>query len=85
MPEILHVLGPRQRCTEQLRFETFRLADLNLPAGTYTVTAIYRNTFPGTVSVSAGAVATPIFPDQGVYTVQELRSNVVEFSIGVPQ
>lgn len=85
LPDVLHVLGPRQRCTDQLRFETFRLADLNLPAGTYQLTAIYRNTFPGVINVAPGATATPIFPDQGVYTVQELRSNTVEFSIGLPQ
>lgn len=85
LPEVLHVLGPRQRCTEQLTFETFRLSDLGLPAGAYTLTAIYRNSYPGQVSAEAGSLATPIFQNQGVYTVQELRSNAVEFTIGLTQ
>ena len=78
--ELLHILGPRQRCTEILTFETFRLADLGLPAGSYRITAVYRNTNRG--QITAPAANGPIFPDQGVYTVQELRSNPIEFTIG---
>jgi len=81
--EVLHVLGPRQRCTESLTFTSARLANLNLQAGNYAMRAIYRNRFPGTLSVPPGATATPIFTTQGVYVTSELSSNMVEFSIGL--
>jgi hypothetical protein len=81
--ETLHVIGPRQRCTEQIAFTQTRLANLNLSAGNYAVRAIYRNPTAGALNVPAGAVATPIFRTQGVYTTSELSSNVVEFSIGL--
>ncbi len=84
-PEVLHVLGPRQRCTEQITFSATRVNSAGLTAGSYSMRAIYRNFFRGEIIVPPGATATPIFPDQGVYTTQELRSNEVEFSIGLPQ
>lgn len=83
--EVLHVLGPKQRCTEQLSFSTVRLSSLGITPDRYTLQAVYRNPFRGTLNVPPGATATPIFPDQGVYTTQELRSNRVDFSVGIEQ
>lgn len=80
--EVLHVLGPKQRCTEQLRFAPSRLADLQMPAGNYTIQAVYNNGSRGIVAANPNAIATPIFPDQGVYTAQDLRSNTARFSLG---
>lgn len=81
--ETLHVLAPKQRCTEQITFTQTRLSNLNLAPGNYAIRAIYRNTTAGAVNVPPGATATPIFQTQGVYTVAELSSNIVEFSIGL--
>lgn len=81
--ETLHVLGPRQRCTESIAFTPARLSNLNLQAGNYAIRAIYRNRFPGILNVPPGATATPIFNTQGVYVTSELSSNTVEFSIGL--
>ncbi len=81
--EVLHVLGPRQRCTEPITFTPARLSNLNLQAGNYAMRAIYRNRFPGILNVPPGATATPIFNTQGVYVSSELSSNTVEFSIGL--
>jgi hypothetical protein len=83
--EVLHILGPRQRCTEQLTFDTIRLNSLGLAPGRYFIRAAYRNPFRGTLNVSPAATATPIFPDQGVYVTQELLSNEVEFTVGLQQ
>ena len=81
--EVLHVLGPKQRCTEQISFTQTRLSNLNLQPGNYAVRAIYRNPTAGALNVPPGATATPIFRTQGAYTVSELSSNIVEFSIGL--
>ena len=83
--EVLHVLGPRQRCTEQLTFDSVRLSSLGLSPGRYYIRATYRNPFRGALNTPPNATATPIFPDQGVYTTQELRSNEVGFTIGIEQ
>lgn len=81
--EFLHLLGPRQRCTEPITLDAARLADIGLNVtGQYSIRAIYRNLSPGTVTPEAGAVATPLFNDQGVYTVNDLRSREVLFNIG---
>lgn len=81
--ETLHVIGPKQRCTEQITFTQTRLSNLNLAAGNYAIRAVYRNTTAGAINVPAGATATPIFNTQGAYTTAELSSNIVEFSIGL--
>jgi hypothetical protein len=82
-PEVLHVLAPKQRCTEQLTFDTIRLNSLGLSPGRYAIRAVYRNPTHGTLQLVPGATATPIFPDQGVYVTQNLQSNDVEFNYGV--
>ncbi len=81
--ETLHVLAPKQRCTEQITFTQTRLSNLNLAPGNYAIRAIYRNTTAGALNVPPGATATPIFQTQGVYTAAELSSNIVEFTIGL--
>lgn len=81
--ETLHVLAPKQRCTEQITFTQTRLSNLNLAPGNYAIRAIYRNTTAGALNVPPGATATPIFQTQGVYTAAELSSNIIEFSIGL--
>ncbi|GAB4574062.1 MAG: hypothetical protein Kow0077_18700 [Anaerolineae bacterium] len=81
--ETLHVLGPRQRCTETITFTPSRLSNLNLTPGNYAIRAIYRNQSAGAIEVPPGATATPIFRTQGVYTTAELASNIIEFSVGL--
>lgn len=81
--ETLHVIGPRQRCTEQVTFTQARLSNLGLAPGNYAIRAIYRNTTAGAINVPVGATATPIFNTQGAYTTAELSSNIVEFTIGL--
>ncbi len=83
--EVLYILGPKQRCTEQLAFDGIRLNNMGLAPGRYSIQATYRNSFRGTLNISPAATATPIFPDQGVYVTQELRSNEVIFSLGIQQ
>lgn len=80
--ELLHVVGPKQRCTEQITFNTIRLNSMGLTPGTYSIRAVYRNPFAGTLNVPPNATATPIFSTQGVYVTNELRSNEVQFTIG---
>lgn len=82
--ENLHILGPRQHCTQTLTFDSVRLNEMGLGTGRYTFTAIYRNGTAGALTTSPQATATPIFNSrgQGVYTVQELRSNTVDLVIG---
>jgi hypothetical protein len=80
--EVLHILGPKQRCTEQITFSNVRLSNLGLQPGSYALQAVYRNSSRGTLNVSPAATATPIFRDQGVYITSELRSNQVEFTVG---
>lgn len=82
-PETLHVLSARQECTESFEFTAVRLSSLGLQPGNYTMQAVYNNPFPGQWNVRPDATATPIFADQGVYVANELRSNSVEFSIGL--
>lgn len=83
--EVLYILGPKQRCTQQLVFDGIRLNNMGLVPGRYSIQATYRNPFRGTINISPAATATPIFPDQGVYVTQELRSNDVIFSLGIQQ
>jgi hypothetical protein len=83
--EVLFILGPKQRCTEQIVFDGIRLNNMGLAPGRYTIQGTYRNPFPGTLNISPAAIATPIFPDQGVYVTQELRSNDVIFTLGIQQ
>ncbi len=83
--EGLHVLGARQSCRQDFSFDPARLSNLGLPPGNYVIQAIYRNPFSGQWNVAPQATATPIFPTQGVYVVNELRSNEIAFSIGLVQ
>lgn len=62
----IRVLGPRQRCVHTLRFPANQLPDPSLATGTATVKAYYRNTSPG-VTQSQDPLATPVFPDQGLW------------------
>jgi hypothetical protein len=81
--ETLYILGPRQRCTERLTFDPVRLSNAGIISGNYTIRAIYRNFYPGILDIQPGATATPIFQNQGVYTIDELRSGEVDFSVGI--
>ncbi|MBN1966869.1 MAG: hypothetical protein JW910_19605 [Anaerolineae bacterium] len=82
--EDLHVLGPRQRCTESLTFDSVRLVEMGLGVGRYAITAVYRNGVQGALNTSPQATATPIFAarGQGVYITTDLRSNTVDLNIG---
>jgi hypothetical protein len=62
----IRVMGPRQRCVHTLRFPATQLPDPSLATGTATVKAYYRNTSPG-VTQSQDPLATPIYPDQGLW------------------
>ncbi len=62
----IRLLGPRQRCVHTLRFTASNLPDPSLATGAATVKAYYRNTSPG-VTQSQDPLATPIYPDQGLW------------------
>jgi hypothetical protein len=63
----IRVLGPRQRCIHKVRF-AYNTLDANVGSGALQVRAFYRSNNRGTVSPPPGAAATPIYPDQGLWT-----------------
>lgn len=65
----IRVLGPRQRCVVRIDFPAGNvLVDGNVTSGTAQVRAFYRNGNPGPVAPPPGTNATPIFPNQGLWT-----------------
>ena len=67
----IRLLGPRQRCVHRLEFPPSQVqANPTLLGGGTQVLAFYRITSAGQVITAPGAVATPIFPDQGLLTVR---------------
>lgn len=65
----IRLLGPRQRCVHTVEFPNGNvLVDPSLVSGTASVTAYYRGATRGQVVPAAGIVATPIYPDQGLWT-----------------
>jgi hypothetical protein len=67
----IRLLGPRQRCVHRMEFPASQVLSIpTLAGGGAQVLAYYRITSAGQVVIPAGAVATPIFPDQGLLTVR---------------
>ena len=85
--DTLHLLLPKQRCTQTVTFDAARLAEVassvgRLGPGDYFITAIYRNRSAGQVPAPGPGTPQPIFPDQGVYvTTQDVRSNQASLRI----
>lgn len=63
----IRVLGPRQRCVHKVIFP-YSVLDANVGSGALQVRAYYRNNNRGQVSAPQGVAATPIYPDQGLWT-----------------
>jgi len=79
---LLHVLGPRQRCFARIAIDVGRLNAAKLTQGEYRVTAIYRNQFKGILPTNVPLSPTAIFRDQGVW-VGQVQSNEIRVSVGV--
>lgn len=63
----IRVLAPRQRCVVRIEIPNGNvLVDPAVTTGTATVKAYYRGVAAGAVTVPAGTLATPIYPDQGL-------------------
>jgi hypothetical protein len=64
----IKLLGPRQRCVVRLEFPGGNvLIDPAVSSGTGRVRAYYRVTTRGAVIPPANTLATPIYPDQGLW------------------
>jgi hypothetical protein len=70
IPEnLIRLLGPRQRCVHTIEFAAGNvLIDPAVTSGGAQVRSFYRNNSSGAVVQSAGAVATPIYNDMGLWT-----------------
>jgi hypothetical protein len=82
----LHVLNPRERCTQTITITPDRLAAAGLgQGGQYQVMAVYRNLAPGKLLPIGQLTPTPIFPDQAVWVSPPggVHSNIVTFGFGV--
>lgn len=78
--ENIRLLGPRQRCIHTEEFPAGNvLIDPSLTSGTAQVRAFYRNNTRGQVVQAQGAVATPVYTDQGLWT-----GFVESDSVGIP-
>jgi len=65
----LRLLGPRQSCVVTLEFPGGNvLVDPNIMSGRSAVKAYYRNNTSGQVIQPTNTVATPIYPDEGLWT-----------------
>lgn len=63
----IKLLAPRQRCIHRVEFPAGNvLIDPALTSGSAQVRAFYRGNAPGQVIQPANALATPIYPDQGL-------------------
>lgn len=64
----IRLLGPRQRCIHTISIPAGNvIPDQSVTSGTAQVLAYYRGTSRGSVVQPPGAVATPIYPDQGLW------------------
>ncbi len=65
----IRLLGPRQRCVHTVEFPNGNvLVDPSVMSNSATVSAYYRGVTRGEIVPQAGIVATPIYPDQGLWT-----------------
>lgn len=77
----LRILGPRQTCIHQVQIPNGNvLIDPALNTGTGQVRAYYRVNAPGQVT-QTNALATPIYPDQGLW-VGYVESETVQIPLG---
>jgi hypothetical protein len=64
----IRLLGPRQRCVHTIEFPAGNvLIEPGLSSGTGQVRAYYRNNNRGQIVPVVGTLATPIYPDQGLW------------------
>lgn len=85
-PSLLHVLNPRQHCTQTIIFSTDRVNAAGLtPGGQYQIKAIYRQTARGILGPVGALTPTPMFPDQGVWVTTNggIQSNTITIGYGV--
>ena len=73
----IRLLGPRQSCVHRIEFAANQYPDPSIGTGNATVKAYYRNTTRGTTTGASG-IATPIFPDQGLWVgaVESLAATI---------
>lgn len=65
----IRLLQPRQRCLHTVEFPAGNvLTDPSVNSGNAQVIAYYRNNINGAITTSPIPQATPIFPDQGMWT-----------------
>jgi hypothetical protein len=84
--EQLHMLNPRERCTQTIFITADRLAAAGVSqGGQYQVMAIYRNLAAGKLSPVGNLTPTPMFPDQAVWVSPAggVHSNIATFGVGV--
>ncbi|NJO83657.1 MAG: hypothetical protein HC828_13195 [Blastochloris sp.] len=80
--QYIRVLGPRQTCVVTVAFAGSAVFnDPNLLSGTAQVRAYYSNPFNGQITIQPGAVATPIYGDQGLWTGR-IESGPVTIPLG---
>lgn len=77
----IRLLAPRQSCVHRAEFPNGNiLIDPAVSTGTASVRAYYRATTPGQTIQPPGAVATPIYRDQGVW-VGYVESDAVTLAV----
>jgi hypothetical protein len=78
----IRLLGPRQSCVHRIEFPANQYPDASIGSGNATVKAYYRNTTRG-ASSSLSTLATPIYPDQGLWVgVAESAPVTIPFASG---
>lgn len=84
-PNLLHILGPRQHCTQPISIAPNRLAAAGMGApNQYQIIAAYRNNYRGVLAAPGQRTPTPVFRDQGVWTTPPdgVRSNNLIITVG---
>jgi len=81
---VLHLLSPRQHCTQSITIAPNRLAAAGMASGQFQLVAVYRNLYTGVVPAIGALTPTPIFGNQGVWVTASdgVRSNPIIISIG---
>lgn len=81
---MLHILGPRQRCAVSVGITPYRYQAAGVTAGQYQLIAVYRNTNRGTLTAVGLKTPTPVFRDQGIWvtSAEGVRSNSVVITMG---
>jgi hypothetical protein len=78
----IRLLGPRQSCVHRLEFAANQYPDASISTGNATVKAYYRNTVRAPSRV-VNTLATPIYPDQGLWVgVAESEPVTIPFASG---